>query len=36
MGTSTFHNAFREVTSTSPIQYVKGIQPHRARMLRGE
>ena len=29
MGTSTFHNAFREVTSTSPVQYVKRIRLHR-------
>lgn len=33
MGTSTFHNAFREVTSTSPVQYVKRIRLHRARTL---
>lgn len=33
MGTSTFHHAFREATSTSPVQYVKRIRLHRARML---
>lgn len=33
MGTSTFHSAFREVTSTSPVQYVKRIRLHRARAL---
>jgi len=33
MGTSTFHTAFREVTSTSPVQYVKRIRLHRARTL---
>jgi len=33
MGTSTFHNAFREVTSTSPVQYVKRIRLHHARTL---
>lgn len=33
MGTSTFHSAFREVTSTSPVQYLKRIRLHRARAL---
>jgi AraC-like DNA-binding protein len=33
MGTSTFHHAFREVTATSPVQYVKRIRLHRARTL---
>ncbi len=33
MGTSTFHNAFREVTATSPLQYVKQVRLHRARAL---
>lgn len=33
MGTSTFHHAFREVTATSPVQYVKSIRLHRARTL---
>lgn len=33
MGTSTFHHAFREVTATSPVQYVKRMRLHRARML---
>jgi AraC-like DNA-binding protein len=33
MGASTFHQAFKEVTATSPAQYVKQIRLHRARML---
>jgi AraC-like DNA-binding protein len=33
MGASTFHQAFKEVTATSPVQYVKQIRLHRARML---
>ena len=33
MGTSTFHHAFREVTATSPVQYVKQVRLHRARTL---
>ena len=33
MGTSTFHQAFREVTATSPVQYVKQVRLHRARAL---
>lgn len=33
MGTSTFHSVFREVTATSPVQYVKQIRLHRARAL---
>ena len=33
MGASTFHHAFREVTATSPVQYVKRIRLHRARTL---
>ena len=33
MGTSTFHHAFREVTATSPVQYVKRMRLHRARTL---
>lgn len=33
MGTSTFHHAFREVTATSPVQYMKSVRLHRARAL---
>jgi AraC-like DNA-binding protein len=33
MGVSAFHHAFREATSTSPLQYVKSIRLHRARAL---
>jgi AraC-like DNA-binding protein len=33
MGASVFHQAFKEVTATSPVQYVKQIRLHRARML---
>ena len=33
MGVSTFHHAFREATSTSPLQYLKSIRLHRARAL---
>jgi len=33
MGASVFHQAFKEVTATSPAQYVKQIRLHRARML---
>lgn len=33
MGTSTFHQAFREVTANSPLQYLKQIRLHRARTL---
>ena len=33
MGTSTFHHAFRDVTATSPVQYVKRMRLHRARAL---
>ena len=33
MGASTFHQAFKEVTATSPVQYLKQIRLHRARML---
>jgi len=33
MGTSTFHNAFRAATATTPVQYVKRIRLHRARVL---
>jgi len=33
MGTSTFHQAFREMTATSPIQYIKQTRLHQARRL---
>lgn len=33
MGLTRFHQAFREVTATSPLQYVKSIRLHRARVL---
>lgn len=33
MSISTFHSAFRAVTSTSPLQYIKNIRLHKARML---
>lgn len=33
MGVSTFHHNFKAVTSTSPMQYLKSIRLHRARML---
>ncbi len=33
MSISTFHSAFKAVTSTSPLQYIKNIKLHKARML---
>jgi AraC-like DNA-binding protein len=30
---STFHQLFREVTGTSPIQYLKAVRLHKARLL---
>lgn len=33
MSVSTFHHNFKAVTSTSPLQYLKSIRLHRARML---
>jgi AraC-like DNA-binding protein len=33
MSVSTFHHNFRAVTSNSPLQYIKRIRLHRARML---
>lgn len=33
MSQSVFHEHFREVTATSPLQYVKAIRLHRARTL---
>ena len=36
MGVSTFHHAFRAVTATSPLQYIKTVRLHAARRLLGE
>lgn len=33
MSVSTFHAAFKAVTSTSPLQYIKSIRLHKARAL---
>ncbi len=33
MGTSTFHHKFKEVTSMSPLQYLKKIRLHNARAM---
>ena len=33
MSVSTFHSNFKSVTATSPLQYVKSIRLHRARLL---
>jgi AraC-like DNA-binding protein len=33
MGVSAFHHNFKAVTSTSPVQYLKTIRLHKARML---
>lgn len=33
LGLTRFHQAFREVTATSPLQYIKSIRLHRARVL---
>ena len=33
MSVSTFHHNFKAVTATSPLQYVKSIRLHRARLL---
>ena len=33
MSVSTFHHNFKAVTATSPLQYLKSIRLHRARML---
>jgi len=33
MGMTTFHQAFREVTATSPVQYIKSTRLHRARLM---
>ena len=36
MGVSTFHHAFRSVTATSPLRYLKTVRLHKARMLLAE
>jgi AraC-like DNA-binding protein len=33
MSVSTFHHSFKAVTSSSPLQYLKAIRLHKARML---
>ena len=33
MSVSAFHHRFKEVTSTSPLQYLKAVRLHKARML---
>ena len=33
MSVSTFHHNFKAVTATSPLQYVKSVRLHRARLL---
>lgn len=33
MGLSAFHQSFKAITSTSPIQYVKAVRLHKARYL---
>ena len=33
MSTSSLHHTFKEVTSLSPMQYLKQIRLHRARLL---
>lgn len=33
MSVSAFHHAFKSVTSTSPVQYLKAIRLHKARLL---
>jgi len=33
MSVSTFHHKFKSVTSTSPLQYLKAIRLHKARLL---
>lgn len=33
MSTSAFHHAFKAITSTSPLQYLKSVRLHRARLL---
>lgn len=36
MGLSTFHHAFRAVTATTPLQYLKAVRLHKARALLAE
>ena len=36
MGLSTFHHAFRAVTATTPLQYVKAVRLHKARTFLAE
>jgi len=33
MSSSTFHNSFKAVTDTSPLQYIKNVRLHKARSL---
>jgi AraC-like DNA-binding protein len=33
MSVSAFHQAFRDITATSPLQYIKQTRLHRARLL---
>jgi AraC-like DNA-binding protein len=33
MGTSTFHSCFKSVTAVSPLQYLKSVRLHKARLL---
>lgn len=33
MSSSTFHNSFKAVTDTSPLQYIKNVRLHKARTL---
>lgn len=33
MSPSVFHQSFKAVTSTSPLQYLKTVRLHKARML---
>ena len=36
MGLSTFHHAFRAVTATTPLKYLKTVRLHRARAFLAE
>jgi len=33
MSNSAFHHSFKEITATSPVQYLKSVRLHKARML---
>ena len=33
MSVSAFHSSFKAVTDTSPLQYIKNVKLHKARML---